>query len=58
MNLYNKMVGYGMGFYSEGEKFQFYRQIQQGTNIPERLLNKPYVNDVTLRGQKSPLKCC
>ena len=26
--------------------------IQQGTNIPERLLNKPYVNDVTLRGQK------
>ena len=32
--------------------------IQQGTNIPERLLNKPYVNDVTLRGQKSPLKCC
>ena len=32
--------------------------IQQGTNIQERLLNKPYVNDVTLRGQKSPLKCC
>ena len=32
--------------------------IQQGTNIHERLLNKPYVNDVTLRGQKSPLKCC
>ena len=32
--------------------------LQQGTNIPERLLNKPYVNDVTLRGQKSSLKCC
>ena len=32
--------------------------IQQGTNIPERLLNKPYVNDVTLRGKKSPLKGC
>ena len=32
--------------------------VQQGTNIHERLLNKPYVNDVTLRGQKSPLKCC
>ena len=23
-----------------------------------RLLNKPYVNEVTLRGQKPPLKCC
>ena len=32
--------------------------LQQGTNIPERLLNKPYVNEVTLRGQKPPLKCC
>ena len=32
--------------------------IQQGTNIQERLLNKPYVNEVTLRGQKPPLKCC
>ena len=32
--------------------------LQKGTNIRERLLNKPYVNDVTLRGQKSPLKCC
>ena len=31
--------------------------IQQGTNIQERLLNKPYVNEVTLRGQKPPLKC-
>ena len=36
----------------------FSSNIQQGTNIHERLLNKPYVNDVTLRGQKSPLKCC
>ena len=24
--------------------------IQQGTNIPERLLNKPYANEVTLTG--------
>ena len=32
--------------------------IQQGTNIEERLLNKPYVNEVTLRGQKPPLKYC
>ena len=29
-------------------------ELQQGTNIRERLLNKPYVNDVTLRGQKHP----
>ena len=29
-------------------------ELQQGTNIQERLLNKPYVNDVTLRGQKLP----
>ena len=29
--------------------------IQQGTNIQERLLNKPYVNEVTLRGQNPPL---
>ena len=34
------------------------QDIQQGTNILERLLNKPYVNEVTLRGQKTPLKCC
>ena len=25
-------------------------RIQQGTNIPERLLNKPYANEVTLTG--------
>ena len=36
----------------------FSSNIQQGTNIHERLLNKPYVNDVILRRQKSPLKCC
>ena len=34
------------------------KDVQQGTNIRERLLNKPYVNEVTLRGQKPPLKCC
>ena len=28
--------------------------IQQRTNIQERLLNKTYVNDVTLRGQNHP----
>ena len=33
-------------------------KIQQGTNIQERLLNNPYVNEVTLRGQNPPLKCC
>ena len=26
-------------------------------NIQERLINKPYINEVTLRGQKLPLKC-
>ena len=29
-----------------------------GTNIHERLLNKPYVSKVILRGQNLPLKCC
>ena len=33
-------------------------ELQLGTNILERLLNKAYVNEVTLRGQISPLKCC
>ena len=28
-----------------------------GTNIHERLLNKPYVNEVTLTGQNLSLKC-
>ena len=28
--------------------------IQQGTNIRERLLNKPYVNEVTLTEQNPP----
>ena len=32
--------------------------IQQGTNILERLLNKLYVNEVTLRVQNLSLKCC
>ena len=34
------------------------QNIQQGTNILERLLNKPYVNEVTLRGKKTPLNYC
>ena len=29
--------------------------VQQGTNIQERLLNKPYVNEIILRGQKPML---
>ena len=32
--------------------------IQLSTFAYKRLLNKPYENEVTLRGQKSPLKCC
>ena len=32
--------------------------IQLRTNAIVRLLNKPYGNEVTLRGQKPPLKCC
>ena len=32
--------------------------IQQGINVQERLLNKPYANEVTFRGQKPPLKSC
>ena len=32
--------------------------IQLRTNAIVRLLNKPYVNGVTLSGQNSPLKCC
>ena len=28
--------------------------LQQGTNIPEWLLNKPYANEVTLTGQDHP----
>ena len=28
------------------------------TNRTGQLLNKPYVNEGTLRGQKQPLKCC
>ena len=34
------------------------RDVQQGTNIQEQLLNKPYVNGVTFRGQKPPLIFC
>ena len=32
--------------------------IQLLANAYVRLLNKPYENEVTLRGQKIPLKCC
>ena len=41
-------------------KNQFYwlyalkTEVQQGTNIRERLLNKPYVNEVTLQGKNHP----
>ena len=32
--------------------------IQLKSNQTERLLNKPYVNQVTLTGQNPPLKYC
>ena len=32
--------------------------IQPGNSDYKRLLNKPYVNEVTLRRQNPPLKCC
>ena len=35
----------------------FVKHVHFGTNIQERLLNKPYVNEVTLTGQNPSLKC-
>ena len=35
-----------------------YLHIQSWSNDYKWLLNKPYVNEVTLRGQNPPLKCC
>ena len=35
-----------------------YLHIQLLTSDYKRLLNKPYENEVTLRGQNPPLKCC
>ena len=32
--------------------------IQPRAKVYKRLLNKPHENEVTLRGQKPPLKCC
>ena len=32
--------------------------IQIKSDQTERLLNKPYVNEVTLTGQNPPLNCC
>ena len=32
--------------------------IQPWSKLYKRLLNKPYVNEVTLIGQNPPLKCC
>ena len=40
-----------------GSEYHFLH-LQLKSNQTERLLNKPYVNEVTLRGQKPPLKCC
>ena len=34
------------------------KYIQLKSDETAQLLNKPYVNEVTLRGQKQPLKCC
>ena len=33
-------------------------KLQPRSKLYKRLLNKPYVNEVTLRWQKPPLKCC
>ena len=33
-------------------------ELQLKSDETAHLLNKPYVNEVTLRGQKQPLKCC
>ena len=33
------------------------KDIQLQSDETTQLLNKPYVNEVTLRGQKQPLKC-
>ena len=35
-----------------------YRIIQSRAKVYKRSLNKPYENEVTLRGQNPPLKCC
>ena len=40
------------------KKFHWPKNIHFGTNIQERLLNKPYVNEVTLTGQNPSLKLC
>ena len=34
------------------------RNIQSRAKVYKRLLNKPYENEVTLREQNPPLKCC
>ena len=38
------------------ENFKFEYGVKQGTNINKQLLDKPYVNEVTLKGQKSTLE--
>ena len=53
-NLYQK---YCHGFIKQIAIGPYY-EIHFGTNIHERLLNKPYVNEVTLTGQNPSLKCC
>ena len=55
---YLSMAGVGRGHQMLTDAQIWKGDVQQGTNIPERLLNEPYVNEVTLRGQKQPLKCC
>ena len=57
-----------VGFYGQGfplflrvslfldANFSYY--VHYANLISERLLNKPYVNEVSLRGQNPPLKCC
>ena len=39
-------------------KSVFYNDLQLKSDETAQLLNKPYVTEGTLRGQKQPLKCC
>ena len=53
---YQKVVGHMLPGPTYGDTLYWYTHL--GTNIQERLLNKPYVDEVALTGQKLPLKCC
>ena len=38
--------------------FSSVKHIQLKSDETAQILNKPYVNEVTLRGQQQPVKCC